>query len=102
LSGGKVSLSEIKALSASQANAAYGHLNYSDLGRNPTIQHLLQWGLVAPDFLEADRKSTRLNSSHLVISYAVFCLKKKKKNKPLFNSKDNKKKIYNVINVFYV
>src|SRR5688500_20299064 len=27
----------------------------------------------------ADRKSTRLNSSHLVISYAVFCLKKKKK-----------------------
>src|SRR5256885_5357793 len=32
------------------------------------------------DFAGADRKSTRLNSSHLVISYAVFCLKKKKKN----------------------
>src|SRR5256885_15861831 len=30
-----------------------------------------------------DRKSTRLNSSHLVISYAVFCLKKKKKIKSL-------------------
>src|SRR5256885_6169208 len=29
-----------------------------------------------------DRKSTRLNSSHLVISYAVFCLKKKKKTHP--------------------
>src|SRR2546426_3635330 len=29
---------------------------------------------------ELDRKSTRLNSSHLVISYAVFCLKKKKKH----------------------
>src|SRR2546426_4602733 len=29
--------------------------------------------------VERDRKSTRLNSSHLVISYAVFCLKKKKK-----------------------
>src|SRR5260221_7195592 len=29
-----------------------------------------------------DRKSTRLNSSHTVISYAVFCLKKKKKNNP--------------------
>src|ERR1039457_251979 len=29
-----------------------------------------------------DRKSTRLNSSHLVISYAVFCLKKKKKKQP--------------------
>src|SRR5256885_3844734 len=33
----------------------------------------------APEDLE-DRKSTRLNSSHLVISYAVFCLKKKKNN----------------------
>src|SRR2546426_8767680 len=32
---------------------------------------------------ELDRKSTRLNSSHLVISYAVFCLKKKKKNNTL-------------------
>src|SRR5256885_13126231 len=29
-----------------------------------------------------DRKSTRLNSSHLVISYAVFCLKKKKQKTP--------------------
>src|SRR5437773_4654749 len=29
----------------------------------------------------SDRKSTRLNSSHITISYAVFCLKKKKKNK---------------------
>src|SRR5256885_7125388 len=29
---------------------------------------------------QADRKSTRLNSSHLVISYAVFCLKKKKRS----------------------
>src|SRR5256885_11949094 len=35
-----------------------------------------------------DRKSTRLNSSHLVISYAVFCLKKKKKiqNQTLANA----------------
>src|SRR2546426_7582651 len=33
----------------------------------------------------ADRKSTRLNSSHLVISYAVFCLKKKK------NSQSNRR-----------
>src|SRR5258708_28231636 len=31
-----------------------------------------------PDFI--DRKSTRLNSSHQIISYAVFCLKKKKDN----------------------
>src|SRR5256885_3042091 len=32
---------------------------------------------------QPDRKSTRLNSSHLVISYAVFCLKKKNKREPL-------------------
>src|SRR5215467_1222180 len=39
-----------------------------------------------------DRKSTRLNSSHLVISYAVFCLKKKKKkyNKLILTKKKNK------------
>src|SRR5438552_14876550 len=32
------------------------------------------------DVLPLDRKSTRLNSSHQIISYAVFCLKKKKKS----------------------
>src|SRR5216683_965086 len=41
----------------------------------------------------ADRKSTRLNSSHDQISYAVFCLKKKKKNYKNFSLK--KKKKYN-------
>src|SRR5438034_2832811 len=38
-----------------------------------------------------DRKSTRLNSSHTVISYAVFCLKKKKEN----NIKTNQKRSTN-------
>src|SRR3989454_4988306 len=38
-----------------------------------------------------DRKSTRLNSSHLVISYAVFCLKKKKKRKSIVHSRTYKK-----------
>src|SRR5207249_9942744 len=37
-----------------------------------------------------DRKSTRLNSSHVSISYAVFCLKKKKKKKKKTNQKNNK------------
>src|SRR5690554_6844615 len=36
-----------------------------------------------PDNKKADRKSTRLNSSHVRISYAVFCLKKKKKKKKI-------------------
>src|SRR2546426_7085915 len=48
--------------------------------------HMLAWkkGLKSLYYcrsqsMQRDRKSTRLNSSHLVISYAVFCLKKKKK-----------------------
>src|SRR5699024_11934786 len=40
-----------------------------------------------------DRKSTRLNSSHVSISYAVFCLKKKKKKKTTHKSTSNS--IYN-------
>src|SRR6266540_4693104 len=42
--------------------------------------------------LERDRKSTRLNSSHITISYAVFCLKKKKKRTTKKQTK--KKKTY--------
>src|SRR5215475_15435865 len=41
---------------------------------------------------DADRKSTRLNSSHVKISYAVFCLKKKKKNKTKNPTKKKKNK----------
>src|SRR5690606_41400245 len=37
-------------------------------------------------YLQTDRKSTRLNSSHVKISYAVFCLKKKKTNERLGKS----------------
>src|SRR5260221_7029858 len=43
---------------------------------------------VVPFALETDRKSTRLNSSHTVISYAVFCLKKK--NKALSSSNNTR------------
>src|SRR5438445_7856344 len=41
-------------------------------------------GTGAPVAGAIDRKSTRLNSSHANISYAVFCLKKKKKNTNVF------------------
>src|SRR5690348_18151686 len=48
-------------------------------GYNPSM---LAWDTFDPkDFSAEDRKSTRLNSSHPSISYAVFCLKKKKKQK---------------------
>src|SRR5690625_6138423 len=42
--------------------------------------HLDGQTIILDDYLQVrDRKSTRLNSSHVAISYAVFCLKKKKK-----------------------
>src|SRR5947209_16886311 len=44
-----------------------------------------------------DRKSTRLNSSHANISYAVFCLKKKKKKEKHCNIIQNKTETYNKI-----
>lgn len=53
LASGEVKLGDVKLLSAQQANAAYGHLNYADMARNPTMQHLAQLGMLAPDFLEA-------------------------------------------------
>src|SRR5688500_19129393 len=43
----------------------------------------LHFTITYPEF--ADRKSTRLNSSHLVISYAVFCLKKKNYKNNILN-----------------
>src|SRR2546430_8364757 len=50
----------------------------SDLG---VLYHLNARAILGFDLVCQDRKSTRLNSSHSQISYAVFCLKKKKKKK---------------------
>src|SRR5256885_12806023 len=49
---------------------------YAEIEMNGRGQVTALW----PWRADRDRKSTRLNSSHLVISYAVFCLKKKKLN----------------------
>src|SRR5207302_5840771 len=52
-------------------------------GLNDKLDFLQELGITAIWLLPfyPDRKSTRLNSSHVKISYAVFCLKKKKKTK---------------------
>src|SRR5437667_8932042 len=57
------------------------------------VQFLLRYvyfGFVVVQLAVADRKSTRLNSSHITISYAVFCLKKKKKKKKIHIQSKNK------------
>src|SRR5256885_13401859 len=59
------------------ADGEHGFVDGAELRR---FDRLLDDGV---DLLVGDRKSTRLNSSHLVISYAVFCLKKKKKRSTL-------------------
>src|SRR5690625_6436029 len=49
-----------------------GHIQLPPQNKTTKYEHLL------PQLIAIDRKSTRLNSSHVAISYAVFCLKKKK------------------------
>src|SRR2546429_6680187 len=67
-----------------RVNAAFGSLVFNDevqQARLPkTVYHALRRTITHGEALDgsADRKSTRLNSSHGYISYAVFCLKKKK------------------------
>ena len=56
ISRGEMTLDDVKYLSAQQSNAAYGHLNYVDMARNPTLQHFWRATLLAPDFLEARAK----------------------------------------------
>src|SRR5688572_31271785 len=57
-----------------------GHSAYSKYEPPPLTR-------IRGEFQSVDRKSTRLNSSHSQISYAVFCLKKKKKKKITKNKK---------------
>src|SRR3989475_9659055 len=52
--------------------------------RAPTLQRKLALTAKVQDEVGQDRKSTRLNSSHSQISYAVFCLKKKIHNKTVY------------------
>src|SRR2546422_2176465 len=57
-----------------------GNVLHGPLHREHQILHAEALGAECRRHGRIDRKSTRLNSSHGYISYAVFCLKKKKKN----------------------
>src|SRR2546426_7840274 len=64
-----------------EALGSAGRASLSAIGRSAgRLAGVLPARLSGHPGIGEDRKSTRLNSSHLVISYAVFCLKKKKKN----------------------
>src|SRR2546422_3407644 len=54
--------------------------NHEGVGQGATT-HVREWRDLDGAVVDRDRKSTRLNSSHGYISYAVFCLKKKKKKR---------------------
>src|SRR5689334_24833263 len=68
-------------------NISFGRAMFGfDTAAGPSTPRLHHAQLVCEKRVDmADRKSTRLNSSHSSISYAVFCLKKKKKKKNLDN-----------------
>src|SRR5699024_11718984 len=67
----------------SYVSRSKGSIGLSIRGKTPIIKDGEIVGVVSVGYLlddiNTDRKSTRLNSSHVSISYAVFCLKKKKK-----------------------
>src|SRR5438128_8599789 len=70
---------EIYTLSLHERSSDLWHLYYGDeTGRPGTALTFFAWDGLPPGRNGKDRKSTRLNSSHGSISYAVFCLKKKK------------------------
>src|SRR5215469_18099168 len=65
---------------------------YTTLFRSGTAPRWPAWTSRSTTPPSTDRKSTRLNSSHVEISYAVFCLKKKKKKNKGQKYKKKKKK----------
>src|SRR5438309_4542046 len=56
-----------------------GDIVPGEVGEVPQVIDAPRGGVIGRAHIDEDRKSTRLNSSHSSISYAVFCLKKKKK-----------------------
>src|SRR3989442_11368564 len=74
--------SDVGAEAEEDRQAAQGHRGLSEIGQPARVDdprgHPRHPAGAAPAGA-ADRKSTRLNSNHVRISYAVFCLKKKKK-----------------------
>src|SRR3712207_1941284 len=81
--GGLAILEKVKSLVATYQEAGLAGVAISSAGMvDPDKGNIFYAGPQIPNYAgtQLDRKSTRLNSSHANISYAVFCLKKKKKD----------------------
>src|SRR2546427_3175594 len=75
LSAAAAALDISATMAGKHLRALEARLGMQLLSRTTRRQHMTPFG---EDYYARDRKSTRLNSSHSQISYAVFCLKKKK------------------------
>src|SRR5256885_9634806 len=72
-----IETAELKGTQIGGAAVSTKHANFIVAGPAATATDVLALIRLVQQRVRTDRKSTRLNSSHLVISYAVFCLKKK-------------------------
>src|SRR5690625_6556737 len=83
---GEASASRLGQRSPRPAPLSGKYQSIAGISHCPLSTHLgdeeLTFGAQGRRYREGDRKSTRLNSSHVAISYAVFCLKKKTHNNP--------------------
>jgi len=62
IASGKMTEDDVKYLTAEEVNYHYGHLNYTLIGRNPTVQHIIRAATLAPDFMEANLKNFGLDA----------------------------------------
>src|SRR5256885_6059688 len=85
-------LNELKALHVSEVLKQAEALEIENVGRMRKQELMFAIIKKRAKAGEQDRKSTRLNSSHLVISYAVFCLKKKNHPTTTYNPTSNRQK----------
>src|SRR5438034_8185600 len=72
---------DLEALDGHVRRTVIDQVDHAKLEDVPALAGVITTGESLARAFWRDRKSTRLNSSHTVISYAVFCLKKKKKKK---------------------
>src|SRR2546430_9212225 len=85
-------MQELSKMTDTYSKAAVGYERIREVVETDNEIKDSRRAIHAPRFKGEDRKSTRLNSSHSQISYAVFCLKKKKKKTNQTQNHDRRKR----------